>query len=378
MSGNTSPAASITPLTLTQLYAKSFDELRAMPEATLTEALKEYVSEEVDIAAVKKSASERSKCQPHKPAGKVATFHWLLYRELQDNGGIKKTEPFSDFFQSRTGLKLPNRGIVCCVVYRELVATKVMAEIEYDRAKVAHLERVSKIIGLCQKRGLETSGEKTCDHILDVVNALKGDADGISDKLDAITNAIEGNKAPEMDLAAFAATYDHASKLIPAEVNRFVVGKIVEAVLPAAPSEILKATYAAFLTLKERFGGLPELTATFDAEFSSEKAPVSIIKAPALAAPVSPPAETVPPVKPEPPTAAPVNPAIKEWVMSHYVGAFIKAKKECPETSKNRALLFAEMFAEENGGVLPATMKQFNAYVVSKTPKAATSEPVAA
>lgn len=378
MSGNTSPAASITPLTLTQLYAKSFDELRAMPEATLTEALKEYVSEEFDIAAVKKSASERSKCQPHKPAGKVATFHWLLYRELQDNGGIKKTEPFSDFFQSRTGLKLPNRGIVCCVVYRELVATKVMAEIEYDRAKVAHLERVSKIIGLCQKKGLETSGEKTCDHILDVVNALKGDADGISDKLDAITNAIEGNKAPEMDLAAFAATYDHASKLIPAEVNRFVVGKIVEAVLPAAPTEILKATYAAFLTLREKFTQLPELTGRFDAEFSAEKAPVNIVKTPAESVPANTPAPSTPPVKPEPPAVAPVNPAILTWVETQYVGAFTKAKKECSAASKTAALAYAEMFAMENGGVLPATMKIFNAFVAMKSQAAKMAETVAA
>jgi hypothetical protein len=228
----------------------TFAVLAALPIGDLATHLKKIVRVDQAIAKAKDafttSLQFNAKCVA---ALKRAYVDRLNKREIPPDTTFKK------YFEQNAGGSLPGRVEALAALFNALVLTvdangkPLLSEEHFDAAAVDWLEKSNAIIKKAQK----THGDawKTCDEVLDVVNALSKPGDALK-KLKEIRKRLDGDKAESETNETVPLTVAMAIEFLKSAIK--AAGK-----LPEADGYEL---YAATFSLSDAWGesGLPDDT----------------------------------------------------------------------------------------------------------------------
>lgn len=155
-----------------------FAALVAMAPAELYKIAGDHVTISVGV-----SKAQDKFTNSLKPFAKVVAALKRLYTEMREKRTIALDIPFNKFFKDNVKGDLPGRAESLATLFNSLVLTvdangkPLLIEEHFDAAAVDWLEKASAIVKAAQKKHGDPAW-KTCDDVLDVVNALSkpGDA----------------------------------------------------------------------------------------------------------------------------------------------------------------------------------------------------------
>jgi hypothetical protein len=170
----------------------TFAELSALPIGDLATHLKKIVR--VDLAITKARDAFTTSLQFN---AKCVAALKRAYVERLNKREIPPDTTFKKYFEQNAGGSLPGRVEALATLFNALVLTldangkPLLSEEHFDAAAVDWLEKANAIVKQAQKQHGEAW--KTCDDVLDVVNALSKPGDALK-KLKETRNRQKGEK----------------------------------------------------------------------------------------------------------------------------------------------------------------------------------------
>jgi hypothetical protein len=160
-----------------KIQTLTFAALTAMTPAALYDAAREHVKVSDAVSKARDKFTDAL-----KPFAKIVAAMKRRYTDLREKNEIALDIPFKKFFKDNIGGELPGRAEALAALFNSLVLTldaggkPLLSEENFDAAAVDWLEKANAIVKSAQKQ----MGDdwKTCDDVLDTVNALSkpGDA----------------------------------------------------------------------------------------------------------------------------------------------------------------------------------------------------------
>jgi hypothetical protein len=173
------PAAAETPTeTPAQKKLTTYAELLLLKVAELATYCKKIVRVDQAIEKAKEAFAKNLKFN-----SKVVAALKRLHAEKRDAKEIPGDWTFKDYFKNVAGGELPGRVEALAALFNSLVLTvdasgkPLLSEENFDAAADDWLEKANPIIKQAQKQHGEAW--KTCDDVLDVVNALSKPGDAL-------------------------------------------------------------------------------------------------------------------------------------------------------------------------------------------------------
>ena len=151
----------------------TFTELTKLDPADLFEQAQGVSSMDKAI----KTATDRFK-KNLKFSAKVVAAMKRLYTTKVNARDIPGDTSFKEYFKQNAGGTVPARIEALAALFNSLVETNMLSEANYDAAAVDWLEKANAIIAAARK--LHGDKWKTCDEVLDVINALSKPGDALT------------------------------------------------------------------------------------------------------------------------------------------------------------------------------------------------------
>ena len=203
----------------------TFAELAALPIGDLATHLKKIVR--VDLAVNKAKDAFTASLQFN---AKVVAALKRAYVERLNKREIPPDTTFKKYFEQNAGGSLPGRVEALATLFNSLVLTldangkPLLSEECFDAAAVDWLEKSNAIVKAAQKE--LGDAWKTCDDVLDVVNALSKPGDALK-KLKEIRSRQKGEKETgDGETAAVSLTVGRAVEFLKAAIKD--AGKLPE------------------------------------------------------------------------------------------------------------------------------------------------------
>jgi hypothetical protein len=152
----------------------TFTELVSLAPADLFEQAQGVSSMDKAI----KTANDRFK-KNLKFSAKVVAAMKRLYTSKVNSRDIPADTSFKEYFKQNAGGTVPARIEALAALFNSLVETNLLKESNYDAAAVDWLEKANAIIAAARK--LHGDKWKTCDEVLDVINALSNPGDALTE-----------------------------------------------------------------------------------------------------------------------------------------------------------------------------------------------------
>jgi hypothetical protein len=162
----------------TQTVAIAYAMLVAMKPADLASRAKSVVKLQTAVTSAEADFTESL-----HTAGKVCAAMRAQYTARVENRDIPADTAFKDYWAQNAGGKLPGRVEALAGLFNALVLTldangkPLLAEEHYDAAAIDWLEKANAIVNAARKK--HGDAWKTCDDVLDVVNALSKPGDAL-------------------------------------------------------------------------------------------------------------------------------------------------------------------------------------------------------
>jgi hypothetical protein len=191
-------------------------------------------------------------------SGKVCAAMKTQYTQRVENRDIPGDTSFKDYWDQNAGGKLPGRVEALAGLFNALVLTldangkPLLAEENYDAAAIDWLEKANAIVNAARKK--HGDAWKTCDDVLDVVNALSKPGDALK----TLKEVRKRQKGEKLETAEGEAAPD----VVPLTTERCLA--FLRAAIGTATAETGRELFVATLELASAWNSSNVPTATLN------------------------------------------------------------------------------------------------------------------